>query len=338
VSLLQILCRRLLLAGLVVFGVLVVTFITSRLIPGDPARLMAGEHASQETVAHLRHGLGLDKTLPEQFGIYLAKLGRGDLGVSIRTERPVSEDIRRYFPATIELSLAALLFAVAAGLPLGVAAAVYKDGWLDQWVRTVSVIGISMPAFWLGLLLLDFFYNWLGVLPGTGRLDEGVTAPPFVTGMFTVDALLAGEWHTWSSALSHIALPAFTLGFVNLGIIVRQIRSAMIEVLQEDYIRTARAGGLSAARIVLGHALRNALIPSVTMLGLLFGDLLYGAVLTETIFAWPGMGNYVIQSISFLDFPSIMGFAMVASLAYVLLNLAVDLCYRLLDPQIREIG
>jgi peptide/nickel transport system permease protein len=338
VSLLQILSRRLVLGIVVVFGVLVVTFIISRLIPGDPARLMAGEHATRETVQHMRHVLGLDRPLPEQFVVYMARLARGDLGTSIRTERPVSEDIRRFFPATIELSLAALLFAVAAGVPLGVIAAVDKDGWIDQVVRTVSIVGISMPAFWLGLLLLDLFYNWLGILPGTGRLDEGISAPPSITGMFTVDALLAGQWRTLRDALSHLALPAFTLGFVNLGVIMRQIRSAMIEVLQEDYIRTARAGGLSPARIIVGHALRNAMIPSLTMLGLLFGDLLYGAVLTETIFAWPGMGNYVIQSISFLDFPSIMGFALVASLAYVLLNLAVDMSYMLLDPQIREIG
>ncbi len=337
-SLLQILSRRLVLGIVVVFGVLVVTFIISRLIPGDPARLMAGEHATRETVQHMRHVLGLDRPLPEQFVVYMARLARGDLGTSIRTERPVSEDIRRFFPATIELSLAALLFAVAAGVPLGVIAAVDKDGWIDQVVRTVSIVGISMPAFWLGLLLLDLFYNWLGILPGTGRLDEGISAPPSITGMFTVDALLAGQWRTLRDALSHLALPAFTLGFVNLGVIMRQIRSAMIEVLQEDYIRTARAGGLSPARIIVGHALRNAMIPSLTMLGLLFGDLLYGAVLTETIFAWPGMGNYVIQSISFLDFPSIMGFALVASLAYVLLNLAVDVSYMMLDPQIREVG
>jgi peptide/nickel transport system permease protein len=329
-SFLEIVVRRLLLAGLVVFGVLVVTFVVSRLIPGDPARLMAGEHASRETVEHMRHVLGLDKPLPEQFALYLGKLGHGDLGTSIRTERPVVEDIRRFFPATIELSLAALLFAVAAGVPLGVMAAVYKDTGIDQTVRTVSVLGISMPAFWLGLLLLELFYNVLDILPGTGRLDEGMTPPASITGMYTVDALLAGEWRVWRSALVHLALPAFTLGFVNLGIIVRQIRSAMIEVL--------RAGGLSSSRIIIGHALRNAMIPSVTMLGLLFGDLLYGAVLTETVFAWPGMGNYVIESISFLDFPSIMGFALVASIVYVLINLAVDLSYMILDPQIREVG
>jgi peptide/nickel transport system permease protein len=337
-SLLQILSRRLLLAILVIFGVIVVTFVISRLIPGDPARLLAGEHASRQTVEHMRHVLGLDRPLPQQFAFYLLKLGHGDLGISIRTERPVSEDIRRFFPATIELSLAALLFAVSAGVPLGVISAVYQDSWIDQAARALSVIGISMPAFWLGLLLLDLFYNWLGILPGTGRLDEGLPAPPPLTGMFTVDALLAGQWQTFRSALAHIALPAFTLGFVNLGIIMRQIRSAMIEVLREDFIRTARANGLSFATITLSHALRNALIPSVTMLGLAFGDLLYGAVLTETIFAWPGMGNYVIQSISFLDFPSIMGFAVVASIAYVLINLAVDLAYMLLDPHIREVG
>jgi peptide/nickel transport system permease protein len=326
------------LAIVVIFGVIVVTFVVSRLIPGDPARLMSGEHASQQTVEHMRHVLGLDRPLAEQFAVYLSKLARGDLGISIRTERPVSEDIRHFFPATIELSLAALLFAVVAGLPLGVLSAVYKDTWIDQTARAVSVLGISMPAFWLGLLLLDLFYNSLGILPGTGRLDEGLIAPPTVTGMFTLDALLAGQWRTLGNALAHIALPAFTLGFVNLGIIMRQIRSAMIEVLREDYIRTARASGLSSTTIILGHALRNALIPSVTMLGLAFGDLLYGAVLTETIFAWPGMGNYVIQSISFLDFPSIMGFAVVASIAYVLINLAVDMSYMVLDPQIREVG
>jgi peptide/nickel transport system permease protein len=337
-SLFQIICRRLLLAILVVFGVVVVTFIVSHLIPGDPARLMAGEHASPETVRHMRHVLGLDRPLPEQFAVYVDALLHGDLGVSIRTERPVGDDIRHFFPATIELSLAALTFAVAAGLPLGVLAAVYKDSWIDQLARAISVVGISMPAFWLGLLLLELFYNWLGLLPGTGRLQEGLAAPPRITGLFTVDALLAGQWSTLGSALEHLALPAFTLGFVILGIIMRQIRSAMIEVLEEDYIRTARAGGLSEQRIVWGHALRNALIPSVTLLGLAFGDLLYGAVLTETIFAWPGMGNYVIESISFLDFPSIMGFAVVASLAYVLINLAVDLAYLSLDPQIREIG
>lgn len=337
-SLLQILCRRLLLAIVVVFGVVVVTFIVSHLIPGDPARLMAGEHASVQTVQHMRHELGLDRPLPQQFAIYVNRLVHGDLGISIRTQRPVSEDIRHFFPATIELSLAALLVAVTFGLCLGVIAAVYKDSWIDQLARAISVVGISMPAFWLALLLLEFFYNWLGLLPGTGRLEEGIASPPSFTGMFTVDALLAREWGTLRDALVHLALPAFTLGFVIMGIIMRQIRSAMIEVLQEDYIRTARAGGLSSTRIVLGHALRNALIPSVTMLGLTFGDLLYGAVLTETIFAWPGMGNYVIESISFLDFPSIMGFAVVTSFVYVLINLAVDLSYLVLDPQIREIG
>jgi peptide/nickel transport system permease protein len=299
---------------------------------------MAGEHASRATVEHMRHVLGLDQPLPQQFAVYLVKLSHGDLGVSIRTERPVGEDIRHFFPATVELSLAALLFAIVVGVPLGVLSAVYKDSWIDQTARAVSVLGISMPTFWLALLLLDLFYNWLGILPGTGRLDEALPAPPTLTGLFTLDSLLAGQWTTFRNSLSHLALPAFTLGFVNMGIIMRQVRSAMIEVLREDYIRTARASGLGSSTIVLGHALRNAMIPSVTVLGLACGDLLYGAVLTETIFAWPGMGNYVIESISFLDFPSIMGFAVVASIVYVLLNLAVDLSYMVLDPQIREVG
>ncbi len=240
-SLLQILTRRLLLAVLVIFGVIVVTFVISRLIPGDPARLMARACQRGNRAAHAPC-TGLDRPLPDQFAAYLGKLAHGDLGISIRTERAVSEDIQRFFPATIELSVAALLFAVLTGVPLGVISAVYKDSLIDQVARAVSVVGISMPAFWLGLLLLDLFYNWLGILPGTGRLDEGLAAPPTITGMFTLDALLAGQWETFRSALAHLALPAFTLGFVNLGIIMRQIRSAMIEVLQEDYIRTARAG------------------------------------------------------------------------------------------------
>jgi peptide/nickel transport system permease protein len=330
--------RRLILLVFVVFGVSVVTFVISHLIPGDPARLIAGDRASDQTVANIRHGLGLDQPLWRQYVIYVGQLVHGDFGISIRTQRPVIDDILRFFPATIELALAALLFAIFAGIPLGVISAVAKDRWIDQLTRTISVTGISTPAFWLGLLLIYLFYGRLGILPGSGRIDQDIAPPVSITGFYTVDALLEGNWAAWRSALAHLALPMLTLGFVHLGIVTRQIRSAMLEVLQEDYIRTARASGLSRVRVIFDHALRNALIPSVTMIGLAFGDLLYGAVLTETVYAWPGMGNYVVQSITALDFPAIMGFTVVASTAYVLLNLAVDLTYMLLDPQIREIG
>lgn len=337
-SFLYVIRRRLILLLLVVIGVTIITFAISHMIPGDPARLMAGDRATPEIVQSMRTRLGLDQPLHLQYLNYVGSLLQGDLGTSIRTGRPVADDLVRFFPATIELAAVALLFSVLAGVPLGVASAVYRNRWIDQVSRTISVTGISTPAFWLGLLLIMLFYGRLDWLPSSGRLGGDVTAPPFVTGMLLIDTLLAGDLAAFRSALSHILLPAFTLGFVHLGVVTRQIRSSMLEVLQEDYVRTAKAGGLSRRQIIFGHALRNALIPSVTMLGLAFGDLLYGAVLTETVFAWPGMGNYVVQSIHALDFPAIMGFTVVASIAYVLINLLVDLTYMLLDPQIRSVG
>ncbi|HEX4569678.1 MAG TPA: ABC transporter permease [Dongiaceae bacterium] len=330
--------RRLILLVFVVFGVSVVTFVISHLIPGDPARMMAGERATNETVAHIRAELGLDKPVPVQYIEYVRGLLHGNFGISIRTQRPVIDDILLFFPATIELAVAALLLAIILGIPLGVLSAVAKDRAVDQVSRTISVTGISTPAFWLGLLLIYVFYGRLGILPGSGRIASDIPPPPAVTGFYTIDALIAGDGRAFVSALTHLVLPALTLGFIHLGIVTRQIRSAMLEVLQEDYIRTAKASGISRARIVFHYALRNALIPSVTMIGLAFGDLLYGAVLTETVFAWPGMGNYVVQSITALDFPAIMGFTVVASTAYVLLNMLVDLVYMALDPQIREVG
>lgn len=337
-SFLNVVRRRLILLVFVVFGVTLVTFIISHMIPGDPARLMAGERASAEIVENMRRQLGLDQPLHVQYLRYVGDLLHGDLGMSIRTRRPVAEDLVLFFPATIELAVVALLFAIAAGIPLGVASAVYKDTWIDQVSRTLSIGGISTPAFWLGLLLILVFYGKLGLLPGSGRLASGVDAPVRVTGFLLLDSLIAGRIEAFWSALRHILLPAFTLGFSHLGVVTRQIRSSMLEVLQEDYVRTARAGGLPRRTVIFDHALRNALIPSVTMIGLAFGDLLYGAVLTETVFAWPGMGSYVVQSIAALDFPAIMGFTVVASTAYVLINLLVDLTYMFLDPQIRSVG
>lgn len=337
-SFLYIIRRRLTLLLLVVFGVTVVTFAISHMIPGDPARLMAGDRATPEIVENMRERLGLDQPLYKQYFSYVAGLAEGDFGKSIRTGRPVAEDLLRFFPATMELAAVALMFSILAGIPLGVASAVYKDKLVDQITRTISVMGISTPAFWLGLLLILFFYGYLDWLPSSGRLGSGIEAPPIITGFLLIDTLLAGDLRAFQSAFAHILLPAFTLGFVHLGVVTRQIRSSMLEALQEDYVRTARAGGLKRTQIIFGHALRNALIPSVTMIGLAFGDLLYGAVLTETVFAWPGMGAYVVQSIHALDFPAIMGFTVVASVAYVLINLLVDLTYMVLDPQIRSVG
>ncbi|MBA1243529.1 ABC transporter permease [Pseudomonas japonica] len=322
---------------IVVIGVSVITFIISHLIPGDPARLIAGERASDEIVASIRQQLGLDLPLYQQYLRYMGDLLQGDLGQSIRTHRPVLEDLQLFFPATLELAMAAMLLSIAVGVPLGVLSAVYNNRAIDHISRTLAVAGISTPAFWLGLGLIVLFYGHLGWLPGGGRLSQGVEAPPTVSGFYLFDSLLAGQWATFVDAARHMLLPTATLAFVNLGVITRQIRGAMLEQLGEDYIRTARAYGLSQATVVLRHALPNALIPSITVVGLALGDLLYGAVLTETVFAWPGMGAYVVKSIQALDFPAVMGFAILVSFIYVLLNRLIELLYRLADPRIAKV-
>ncbi len=323
---------------LVMAGVCVITFIISHLIPGDPARLLAGDRASNEMVLHMRQQLGLDQPLYVQFYRYVVDLLHGNLGTSIRTGRPVLDDLRTFFPATLELALSALLLAIILGVPLGVLSAVYRNKLPDHLVRMMSVIGISTPAFWLGLGVIILFYGHLNMLPGGGRLDDWMDPPTHITGFYVIDSILTGNRDALWNSLQHLLMPALTLAFVHMGIVARQIRSAMLEQMGEDYIRTARANGLSHWRVILCHALPNALIPSVTVLGLALGDLLYGAVLTETVFAWPGMGAYVVSSIQALDFPAVMGFAVVVSFAYVLVNLLVDLLYVWIDPRIGRVG
>ncbi|WP_213793428.1 ABC transporter permease [Klebsiella aerogenes] len=318
---------------LVVAGVCVITFIISHLIPGDPARLLAGDRASDEIVRHIRQQLGLDLPLWQQFARYVDALLHGDLGTSIRTGRPVLEDLKTFFPATLELAFCALLIALLVGIPLGVLSAVYRNRWTDHLVRLMALTGISTPAFWLGLGVIVLFYGKLDWLPGSGRIDDWFDPPTRVSGFYLLDSLLEGNIEVFFNALQHLILPAATLAFVHLGIVARQIRSAMLEQLNEDYIRTALASGLPKFTIVVRYALPNALIPSITVLGLALGDLLYGAVLTETVFAWPGMGAYVVSSIQALDFPAVMGFAIVVSFAYVLVNLVVDLLYLWIDPR-----
>ncbi len=318
---------------LVVAGVCVITFIISHLIPGDPARLLAGDRASDEIVRHIRQQLGLDLPLWQQFARYVDALLHSDLGTSIRTGRPVLEDLKTFFPATLELAFCALLIALLVGIPLGVLSAVYRNRWTDHLVRLMALTGISTPAFWLGLGVIVLFYGKLDWLPGSGRLDDWFDPPTRVSGFYLLDSLLEGNIEVFFNALQHLILPAATLAFVHLGIVARQIRSAMLEQLNEDYIRTALASGLPKFTIVVRYALPNALIPSITVLGLALGDLLYGAVLTETVFAWPGMGAYVVSSIQALDFPAVMGFAIVVSFAYVLVNLVVDLLYLWIDPR-----
>ena len=333
--LLNYVLKRFFYAIPVLIGVTLLVFIISHAIPGDPARMMAGQKASREAVENIRRSLGLDRPLPEQYLRYLGGLLKGDLGRSIRNQRPVLEDLRDFFPATLELTLVSMLFCIAVGLPLGIVSAIRRNRPIDHTARVFSVFGVSMPVFWLGLMLLLLFYRHLDWLPGSGRLDVMVTPPHHVTGMHLVDTLMEGSFGKFGNALSHILLPAFCLSYVYLAIITRIVRSSMITAMGQEFITTARANGISETRVILKHGLKNALIPTVTITGLSIGELLGGAILTETIFDWPGMGKYVVDSVNFLDFPAIMGFTLVVSLIYVIVNLLVDVLYALLDPQIR---
>jgi len=319
----------------VLIGVTLLVFIISHAIPGDPARMMAGQKASREAVENIRRSLGLDRPLPEQYGRYLLGLVKGDLGRSIRNQRPVLEDLRDFFPATLELTIVSMIFCMGVGLPLGILSAIRRNHPIDHTARVFSVIGVSMPVFWLGLMLLLLFYRNLGWLPGSGRLDVGFSPPVHVTGMYLVDTLVEGDFLKFANVFSHIILPAFCLSYVYLAIITRIVRSSMISAMGQEFITTARANGISETIVILKHGLKNAMIPTVTITGLSIGELLGGAILTETIFDWPGMGKYVVDSIGFLDFPAIMGFTLVVSLIYVMVNLLVDVLYALLDPQIR---
>jgi len=337
-SLGHVIARRIVLLVVVLFGVSLLTFIISHAIPGDPARLMAGQRASPEVVEQIRRNYGLDQPLPVQYIRYMSGLLHGDLGRSIRTGRPVVEDLARFFPATLELVGTALFIAVLVGVPLGVWSASRPNSWVDHLSRTVSVAGVSTPLFWLGVVALTVLYGRLGWVPGSGRLTPFAAPPPAVTGMYTIDALIARDWDTFVDALHHLLLPALCLAFVHVGLVARQVRASVLEVLSQDFVRTAHAYGVPPRRVLYRYALRNALVPTLTVVGLALGDLLAGAVVTETIFAWPGMGSYVVDSISFLDFPAIMGFTILVATGYTLINLVVDLLTLKLDPRIRAMG
>ncbi len=329
--------RRLGLAAVAMVGLTIITFVVSHAVPSDPIVANLGQQASQrpEIVAAFRAKWGLDKPPHQQYLTFLRGLAVGDLGVSINTRRSVSKDLAQFLPATMELSTIAILFAIAVGLPLGVFSALYRDGPIDHLARLVSLIGVSIPIFWLATVSLVVFYAALNLAPGPGRLGPQIGAPPSVTGFYLIDALLAGDVVTFGSALTHLILPALVLSSSVMGLVTRVTRSSMLEVLSQDFMRTARAKGLAGSTVVVRHALRNALIPTVTVLGLAFGGLLSGAVMTETIFAWPGLGRYAFEAAVSNDFPSIMGVTFVIALMYVLANLAVDLLYGALDPQIR---
>jgi peptide/nickel transport system permease protein len=330
--------RRLILVVPLLIGVTLVTFIISQTVPSDPVNAALGQSAvaNPEIVAAFRAKWGLDQPPYMQYLTYFTNLLQGDLGTSISTHNSVTEDLARYLPATIELATTAIILTVLVGVPFGIISAVKRNTWIDQGSRVLSLIGVSAPVFWLALLGLYVFYAWLGWLPGPGRLDIGLEPPPHVTGLYTVDALLAGDLPLFFNALSHLILPSLVLACYSMGLITRMTRSAMLDVLSEDYIRTARSKGLHELRVILHHSFRNALIPTITVLGLAYGNLLSGTVLTETIFSWPGIGQYAYDASVRLDFPAIMGVTMLIAFIFIGVNLVVDICYVFLDPRLRQ--
>lgn len=328
------LARRIIESIPVVIGVSILVFMLLHLIPGDPATAMLGERATPENVDALRERLGLNKPLYEQYLLWVGRMLRGDLGNTVRGNIPVADEIGARFPATIELSLAALFVATAVGVPLGIISGIKRNSIIDTLTMFGALFGVSIPVFVLGLLLIFLFGVDWGLLPFVGRLTSGVEIERR-TGLHLVDALLSGNMSAFTDALEHLILPTITLATVSLAIIARITRSAMLEVLNQDYIRTARAKGLKGRQVIMSHAFRNALLPIVTIIGLSLGRLLSGAVLTETIFSWPGVGKWLFDSIVARDYPIVQSMTLIIALVFIVVNLAVDLLYAVIDPRIR---
>jgi dipeptide transport system permease protein len=328
--------RRLATAIPSLIGVVIVTFLLTRALPGDPAAYFAGPAASQEAIEQVRKTLGLDRSLPEQFLGYVGDLARGDLGKSLTTGQPVWREIVNRMPASAELTLAGLLLALSISIPLGVLAATRPGSWIDHACRVVATSGVSLPVFFTGLLLVYVFYFLLGWAPAPlGRIDAFSSPPPHVTGFYLVDSLLAGDGELFLSALSQLVLPAMTLAIFSLAPLARMTRASMLAALSGDFVRTARASGLSRSTIVITYALRNALLPVITTLGMVFSFLLGANVLVEKVFAWPGIGSYAIEALIASDYAPVQGFVLTMALLYVGLNLAIDLVYGLIDPRVR---
>ncbi|WP_136634842.1 ABC transporter permease [Pseudooceanicola onchidii] len=329
--------RRLITIPFLLLGVASVSFLLSQMTKGDPLAALVPERmmSNPEVVAAVKAEWGLDQPLPVRYVVYLGKLVQGDLGTSFTTRRPVATDIAERLPATLELVVAAMIIGTVMGLALGLLSARFRGSVIDSVARIFALIGSSLPIFWSGLILLYLLSVRISLVPGTGRLPPRVDPPPHTTGFYTVDALIAGDVGLFVQALTHLALPAFVLGWAVTGVITRLVRSSLIEGLSMDYARTARAKGAAERRVLVGHALPNAMIPLLTILGFTFAYLITGAVLTEAIFAWPGIGSYAVRAAASLDYPAIGGVTIVGSIAFLLANLLTDIAYAWANPRIK---
>lgn len=329
--------KRLIYLVVMLFGVATLVFILTKMIPGDPtvANLSQRALSDPEVVAAYKAKYGLDQPVFVQYVLYIKNLLQFDLGTSIRTNKPVLSELSRCYPATIELALFAIVLAAIFGILFGVISAIKRNSILDQIVRAVSVTGVSIPSFWFALLVLYFFYYKLQILPGPGRLSKTFSAPVTVTGMYVIDSLLEGNLPKALDALSHLLLPGTVLAAFTMGLITRTTRSNLLDVMSMDYIRTAKAKGLGRAGLIIRHALGNALIPVLTVIGLGLGNLLGGMVLVETIFNWPGVGQFAYESVLSADFPAIIGVALLIALNYMIINTIVDILYGVIDPRVR---
>ena len=331
--------KRLLLAIPSLLGVIIVTFLLTRALPGDPAAYFAGPAATKDAVEQVRKKLGLDKPLAEQFLRYTADLARGDFGNSLTTGQPVASEIRSRLPASAELTLLGLLVSILIALPLGILAAVRQGSWIDHLCRVTTSAGVSLPVFFTGLVLVYVFYFRLGWSPAPlGRLGVFYSAPPAVTGFYLIDSLFARDFEAFRSALAQLMLPAVTLAIFSLAPIARMTRASMLAVLAADFVRTARASGLAPATVIMSYAFRNAMLPVITTLSMVFSFLLGANVLVEKVFAWPGIGSYAVEALISSDFAPVQGFVLTMAVMYVLLNLVIDILYGIIDPRVRLEG
>jgi peptide/nickel transport system permease protein len=335
----SLLFKRMLLVIPNLIGVVIVTFLLTRALPGDPAAYFAGPAAGKEAIEQIRVKLGLDKPLIVQFGRYVNDLVHGDLGNSLSTGQPVLKEIKNRLPASAELTLFGLVLAIVIAVPLGILAAVKQGSWIDHICRVVATAGVSLPVFFTGLLLVYLFYFKLGWSPAPlGRLDAFATPPPQVTGFYLIDSLLARNLESFRASLSQLLLPGFTLCIFSLAPITRMTRASMLAVLASDFVRTARASGLNDRTVIITYAFRNAMLPVITTLGMVFSFLLGANVLVEKVFAWPGIGSYAVEALITSDFAPVQGFVLAMAILYVVLNLIIDILYGVIDPRVRLEG